>query len=138
MNANDPTGTTFQVDVTGEVESLRLVHRSGSVTCDASNPYRSSNFGCGTNTKDAGRYEIGMLIFDNYQNRIWPKEGTEGFIDVCSNTPFFFGGGMSTCNKEMCLGVCAGKQFWYKKLKLFILQTPIEVFSGPIKSRLRR
>ena len=25
VNANDPTGTTFQVDATGEVESLRLV-----------------------------------------------------------------------------------------------------------------
>ena len=58
-----------------EVNALRIVRTSGSVSC---NEGKISNWGC-----EVGSDGLAILIFDANEVQKWPTEDTEGFSWVC-------------------------------------------------------
>jgi len=79
VSAVDVDGTLFDVFYTGMVDSTKLVHTSGSVTCNVNTPNRYSNWGC--TPGDAGLAI--RLLADDELTRKFPSSGTE---DLTENT----------------------------------------------------
>jgi len=77
VSAVDVDGTLFDVLYTGNVDSTKLVHTSGSVTCNVNTPNRYSNWGC-----TPGDQNLAIrLLADDAQTRKFPSSGTEGLTE---------------------------------------------------------
>jgi len=77
VSAVDVDGTLFDVLYTGNVDSTKLVHTSGRVTCNVNTPNRYSNWGC-----TPGDQNLAIrLLADDAQTRKFPSSGTEGLTE---------------------------------------------------------
>ena len=66
---------TFYINQEGALYSLKLVHRSGYVSCVGSGklPYAKSNWFC-SKTNPVDKACIGVMITDQWNTRIFPKD----------------------------------------------------------------